>query len=80
MKIEYIGVKAKNQKETCDFQRALFCKGFQWVNSGVVVLNKHTNFYARLSDRKIITCYHDHSIDDESVFLTVAEILNLGVS
>ena len=76
-KHSYIGVKTKNIDESKIFQQALFDKGFEWVNSGKEVLN-HTNFYARLYDMKIITCYHDPSIDEESIFLDLEQIKEIN--
>ena len=71
----YIGVYAKNEKDSHEHQNALFSVGFGWVSSGMV-LQKHTNFYARLEDMKIITCYHDPSIDEECLALTIDQIKN----
>ena len=70
----YIAVYAKNKIESSEYQKALFNKGFEWINSGAIVQEKHSNFYARFDDMKIITCYHDPSIDDESIKLSIAEI------
>lgn len=73
MKNRYIGVYAKNENDSHEYQKILFNKGFQWVSSGFNLTN-HTNFYARLEDMKIITCYHDPSIDEESVNLSINEL------
>ena len=73
----YIGVRANSKDESERYQLALFERGFSWANSGLEIQN-HTNFYARIHDKKIITCYHDPSIDSESDYLTIDEILNIS--
>ena len=73
----YIGVRANSKDESERYQSALFERGFSWANSGLEIQN-HTNFYARIHDKKIITCYHDPSIDNESDYLTIDEILNIS--
>lgn len=72
-KIRYIAVCAKDVGESHAYQKALFEKGFEWISSGKQLI-KPTNFYARFEDMKIITCYHDPSIDEESIKLTIDEI------
>ena len=67
----YLRVSAKNLNESAVAQKSLFNLGFAWVNAGCE-LQQHKQFYARLSDKKIITCYHDPSIDDESITLNTA--------
>lgn len=73
MKKRYIGIYAKNLSESHQFQNELFDKGFEWVNSGHQLVSAN-NFYARLEDMKIITCYHDPSIDEESVGMSLDDL------
>lgn len=71
----YIGIYAKDIDDSHEYQKALFNVGFAWCTSGIT-LQKHTNFYARLEDMSLITCYHDASIDEESIKLTIQQIEN----
>lgn len=73
MNKRYIAVYAKDINDSHEYQKALFEKGFEWISSGKQLITP-TNFYARFEDMKIITCYHDSSIDEESVKLTIDEI------
>lgn len=73
MKKRYIAIYAKNESESHEYQKVLFDKGFQWLSSGFNLTN-HNNFYARIDDMKIITCYHDASIDEESLKLSIDEL------
>lgn len=68
MEKRYISVCAQSKKESEELQKALFIMGFEWLFSGKQI-QKHTNFYARFYDMKIITCYHDPLIDNESLRL-----------
>lgn len=72
-KIRYISIKAKDGRESITYQQALYDVGFRWGNGEITT--KHINFYARLEDMKLITCYHDSSIDEESIQLSVEDIL-----
>lgn len=78
MSARYISVYAKDVKESHQYQEVLFSKGFEWVTSGKS-LTDHTNFYARLDDMKIITCYHDASIDEESIKLSIEQITSFNI-
>lgn len=69
----YISIHAKNAEESIAYQQALFNKGFHWVVSGFE-FQKHKKFYARFEDLTLITCYHDPSIEEESVKLSIDEI------
>ncbi|WOZ15068.1 hypothetical protein GNVKYODX_CDS91 [Acinetobacter phage vB_AbaM_AB3P2] len=76
MKNRYIAVYAKDIVESHQYQKALFEKGFHWLTSGFE-FKSYRNFYARFEDLKIITCFHDPSIDEESVKLTIDEIRSI---